>query len=85
MQHATITSSEKPTLRECFNRIKPIMASVSEKMIFGQCPHVMFRDAMKRLSNMLEVAGTTGDIKCEKEIAELMASMFATAQETIYN
>jgi hypothetical protein len=53
-------------------------------MIFGDAVPGMLRNAMKRLSDMLTVAGDTGDIKTENELVSLMAELLDTAIHTMY-
>jgi hypothetical protein len=78
------TAMNNSELRECFDRIKPVMAGLKEKMIFGDAVPGMLRNAMKRLSDMLTVAGDTGDIKTENELVSLMAELLDTAIHTMY-
>jgi hypothetical protein len=77
----TITRAEQPTVREIFDRAKPVMLDLQDRMTWGECSPEMFRSAVRRLSSMLEIAGRTGDFRCEAEIVDLLA----TSTDTLYH
>lgn len=51
----------------------------------GRATPVMLRDAVRRLSTMLEISGEVGDYRTEAEIVHTLTNLTMVAQKTIYD
>ncbi|CAM2184093.1 hypothetical protein BC2230_40455 [Burkholderia cepacia] len=51
----------------------------------GQATPVMLRDAVCRLSNMILIAGETGDFRTEAEIVNSLNTLCQLATKAIYH
>ncbi|CAR55740.1 hypothetical protein [Burkholderia cenocepacia] len=58
--------------------------NLHRSMMTGNATPSMLRDAVRRLSNMLEVSGEVGDYRTEAEIVRTLTNLTMVAQKTIY-
>ncbi|MBU9259081.1 hypothetical protein KTD13_01805 [Burkholderia multivorans] len=73
-------------LRESFNSFHERVAfNLHHNMQNGYVAPATLRDAVRRLSDMLQIAGETGDYKTEAKIVNCLTRLCTVAQQTLYN
>ncbi|WP_175684263.1 hypothetical protein [Burkholderia cenocepacia] len=77
--------AKKDALRDSFKSFQdgPAM-NLQRNMMTGRATPVMLRDAVRRLSTMLEISGEVGDYRTEAEIVHTLTNLTIVAQKTIY-
>ncbi|WP_152889656.1 hypothetical protein [Burkholderia cenocepacia] len=77
--------AKKDALRDSFKSFQagPAM-NLQRNMMTGQATPVMLRDAVCRLSNMILIAGETGDFHTEAEIVNSLNTLCQLATKAIY-
>ncbi|WP_426356365.1 hypothetical protein ACP26O_18085 [Burkholderia sp. R-40] len=79
------TEAKKDALRDSFKSFqRGPYYNLQRNMIAGNATPVMLRDAVRRLSTMLEIAGETGDYRSEAEIVHTLTNLTLVAQQAIY-
>ncbi|MBR7975414.1 hypothetical protein KDX01_20200 [Burkholderia vietnamiensis] len=78
--------AKKDALRDSFKSFQagPAM-NLQRNMMTGNATPVMLRDAVRRLSTMLEISGEVGDYLIEAEIVYTLTNLTMVAQKTIYD
>lgn len=78
--------AKKDALRESFKSFQDGPAyTLQRNMMTGRATPVMLRDAVRRLSTMLEISGEVGDYRTEAEIVHTLTNLTMVAQKTIYD
>ncbi len=78
--------AKKDALRDSFKSFQdgPAM-NLQRNMMTGRATPVMMRDAVRRLSNMILIAGETGDFRTEAEIVKSLNTLCLVASQTLYH
>ncbi|HGO6122535.1 TPA: hypothetical protein ACK3RK_000984 [Burkholderia cepacia] len=78
--------AKKDALRDSFKSFQdgPAM-NLQRNMMTGNATPVMLRDAVRRLSNMILIAGETGDFRTEAEIVKSLNTLCLVASQTLYH
>lgn len=78
--------AKKDALRDSFKSFQDGPAHILQRnMMTGQATPVMLRDAVCRLSNMILIAGETGDFHTEAEIVNSLNTLCLIASQTLYH
>ncbi|HDR8968885.1 TPA: hypothetical protein QDB32_000510 [Burkholderia vietnamiensis] len=78
--------AKKDALRDSFKRFQDGPAYILQRnMMTGRATPVMLRDAVRRLSTMLEISGEVGDYRTEAEIVHTLTNLTMVAQKAIYD
>ncbi|ELW9525912.1 hypothetical protein SIO92_000130 [Burkholderia cenocepacia] len=78
--------AKKDALRDSFKSFQdgPAM-NLQRDMMTGRATPVMMRDAVRRLSNMILIAGETGDFRTEAEIVNSLNTLCQLATKALYH
>ncbi|MDW9231476.1 hypothetical protein C7S15_5896 [Burkholderia cepacia] len=78
--------AKKDALRDSFKSFQDGPAyTLQRNMMTGRATPVMLRDAVRRLSNMILIAGETGDFRTEAEIVKSLNTLCQLATKAIYH
>lgn len=78
--------AKKDALRDSFKSFQDGPAyTLQRNMMTGRATPVMLRDAVRRLSNMILIAGETGDFRTEAEIVNSLNTLCLVASQTLYH
>ncbi|KUZ03036.1 hypothetical protein WS50_12760 [Burkholderia territorii] len=77
--------ARKDALRESFKAFQDGPApNLQRNMLTGNATPGMLRDAVRRLTNMLQISGEVGDYRTEADIVHALAGISTVARRTIY-
>ncbi|KVT52832.1 hypothetical protein [Burkholderia ubonensis] len=78
--------AKKDALRDSFKSFQDGPApNLQRNMLAGNATPGMLRDAVSRLSTMLEISGEVGDYRTEAKIVKTLTTITMVAQQAIYN